>query len=186
MTDSFCELARNPKIATSYDPATDIHTIKVTDTVPDSGSVANFTLTGTTTGTGPLDWDSTASFEGVVTFEAGAVFSTAVTGFKQQLSTTLAANGTVVVPAGYAIGGAFFEETANHAVTGGIRIGTTDGGAQVVAAQAVGALSLSHTFDAALLLRLFSMTVDTTLFIQAVTNWNGASVNIQIPLYKLS
>jgi hypothetical protein len=79
MTDSYVELDRNPKIATSVD-VNGVHTLKTTDTVPDSGSVANFTLTGTTTFTGPIIGDQktvTADADGrvIAVSESGSVFT---------------------------------------------------------------------------------------------------------------
>lgn len=63
---------------------------------------------------------------------------------------------------------------ATHAVTGGINIGTTSGGADVVA----GANFLSPTSsvqfvtDALTLKRIFSTTVGQALFANAITSWN--------------
>jgi hypothetical protein len=110
-----------------------------------------------------------------------------INGQSQVLTKTLNANGSMVIPAGHTIShGIFCQETANHAITGGIRIGTTGGGTNIMVAQAVGALALVDIRPASILLRYFSMTVDQTIFIEAVTNWNGASINIQIPVDELA
>jgi hypothetical protein len=96
------------------------------------------------------------------------------------------ADTTISIPSGYQILALAMEETANHAVTGGVKIGTTSGGTEVVAAQAVGALSLTGVADAALLKKLFSFSGATTLFIQAVGSWNSAVVNLQFILAKVN
>lgn len=95
---------------------------------------------------------------------------------------TLTANGTVSIPAGYAITNILFRETAGNAVTGGIKIGTSSGGTEVVVAQAVGANGLGSIKDAAILLNYFSFSANTTLYVQAVSAWNSASVNLTFVL----
>lgn len=95
------------------------------------------------------------------------------------------ANITASVPAGYCIDDVFLQETAGHAVTGGIKIGTTNGGTEIATAITVGANSFTRTVPSALTTSgPFSPTVATTIYIQAVTGWNSASVNIIIPLKR--
>jgi hypothetical protein len=89
------------------------------------------------------------------------------------------ANTTLSVPAGYAIRDIFVRNTTANAVTGGLRIGTTDGGTQVTVALAVAGTSFALTIP---VLRLFSPTAAQTLFIQAVAAWNSASLDITITL----
>jgi len=90
------------------------------------------------------------------------------------------ANVTVTLPPGaFVIGIVFFNTTAN-AVTGGIKVGTTSGAVDVVAAQAVGANALVYITDATLLKRIFSTSATQQLFIQAVTSWNSAVVNCYV------
>lgn len=101
------------------------------------------------------------------------------------ISFTAAANSTFVVPAGYVIDTIAFANTTANAVTGGVKIGTTSGGTEVVAAQAVGANALGVVASASVLLRLFSRTVATTLYVQPVTAWAGASVDFRVVLRKL-
>lgn len=96
------------------------------------------------------------------------------------------ANTTVVIPEGYVILALALQNTNANAVTGGVKIGTTSGATNVVAAQAVGANAIIGVADAALLLKLFSMTVDQTLFLQPVTSWNGAVVNFQFICSRLT
>jgi hypothetical protein len=94
------------------------------------------------------------------------------------LSTVNTSNFTMTVPAGQQIIAIQLRETANNAITGGLKIGTTDGGTDVVTAQAVGALGNLVIADAAILLKVFSISVDTTLYLQAVVAWNNASLNV--------
>lgn len=98
---------------------------------------------------------------------------------------TFISNGTLVIPAGHSIRQLDIIETANAAVTGGIKVGTTDGGIDVVVALPVAGLSLQSVLDATLLKRVFSLTSNTTLHVQTVTLWNGASVNVYAHLNRL-
>lgn len=66
------------------------------------------------------------------------------------------------------------------AVTGGISIGTTANGTDVVAAQAVGSSALTFTPNASVLKQVFSTTAATPLHAAAVTSWNGANVTITV------
>jgi hypothetical protein len=92
----------------------------------------------------------------------------------------LAAKSTISIGAGWTIDAIFFNETASHAVTGGMKIGTTDGGVDVVAAQVVGSAALGHVPHAAILKRVFSRTAAQTLWIDAVTGWNSAVLDVVI------
>ncbi len=96
------------------------------------------------------------------------------------------ANTTVVIPAGYVILALALQNTNANAVTGGVKIGTTSGATDVVAAQAVGANAIIGVADATLLLKLFSMSATQTLFIQPVGSWNSAVVNFQFILSRLT
>ncbi|MGE3832991.1 MAG: DUF2793 domain-containing protein [Parvibaculaceae bacterium] len=95
------------------------------------------------------------------------------------------ADTTISIPAGWAIERIHFAETAGSAVTGGIRIGTTSGASDVVAAQTVGANALDAVDEASILKRIFSRSTAQTLFIQAATSWNGASVELSFTLKKV-
>lgn len=96
------------------------------------------------------------------------------------------ANTTVSIPAGCFIESLVIQNTTGNAVTGGIKIGTTNGGVEVVVALPVGGSSLQTVLDATLLKRLFSMSGDTTLFLQAVTLWNSANLNFYFCCRKLN
>ena len=95
-------------------------------------------------------------------------------------------NTTAEVPAGYAILAMIVENTTANAVTGGVKVGTTAGGTDVVVALTVGASALTFVADAALLKRLFSMSAAQTLHIQAVIAWNSANLNISFVLANLN
>ena len=71
-------------------------------------------------------------------------------------------------------------EHAGAAVTGGINIGTTVNGNNVVSSFPVSANSWTSCEGAALLLPRISTTQDTTLYVSAVTAWGGASVDLAI------
>lgn len=93
------------------------------------------------------------------------------------------ANFTMTFPANAIIDDIVIQETAGNAITGGVRIGTTNGGTDVAVAIAVSALSLQVVPDALILSNVFSTSATQTLFVQAVTLWNGAVINLEI-LYR--
>lgn len=101
------------------------------------------------------------------------------------LFTTGVATGTTdfvigSVPAGAYIQQLIFSNSVAAAVTGGVSIGTTANGVDVVAAQAVGSSGLTYTTDALTLKRVFSLTAATPLHAAAVTAWNSTNVTITI------
>lgn len=87
-------------------------------------------------------------------------------------------NNTFRVPNNYALEGVKILNTTANAVTGGIRIGTTGGGTQVATSIAVGANADLFIPSGDLLLSYFSSTANQTLFFEAVTAWNSASLNV--------
>lgn len=97
----------------------------------------------------------------------------------------VSANTTYSVPAGYQLASMVVENTTANAITGGMRVGTTDTGVDVVVAQAVGASVTATVPDASILKQVFSMSAPTTIYLQAVTLWNSAIVNIYLILHKL-
>lgn len=100
--------------------------------------------------------------------------------------TAVAANTSFVVPNGYGIRSIFLVNTTANAVTGGVKLGTTSGATDVIVAQAVAANAKLKVADSALLLNIFSITADQTLFLQAVTAWNSASLSVWIQLERLT
>lgn len=110
-----------------------------------------------------------------------------ITGQTASIRQVLTANTTFTIPAGFMIDSNIsFINTTGNAVTGGLILGTTDGGVDVMAALAVGANGLIFVSDALTLKRLFSTSVDTTIYVQAAVAWNSASVNMVVPLRKVT
>ena len=72
------------------------------------------------------------------------------------------------------------QETAGNAVTGGVKVGTTSGGADVVAALTVNATSLAFVTDANLLKRIFSATAAQPIWVAPVTAGNNANVTFTV------
>ncbi|MCH7521407.1 MAG: hypothetical protein IIB42_06900 [Candidatus Marinimicrobia bacterium] len=90
---------------------------------------------------------------------------------------------TDAIPAGYRIKSIVVEETAGNAITGGLKIGTSAGGTQVVNGQAVGANAL---VDCALGTVIFSTSAGQTLYVEDVTSWNSASLDLWIQLERVN
>lgn len=96
------------------------------------------------------------------------------------------ANLTVDIPPNCVIERIAIANTTANAVTGGMKIGTTSGGTEVVAAQAVGADALLEIDEDSILLKgPFSRTANTTLWVRPVTAWNSASLDITFVLRKV-
>lgn len=87
---------------------------------------------------------------------------------------------TVPVPAGTYIQMLIWQNTTANAVTGGMSLGTTANGTDVVAAQALAANALVFTTDALLLKRVFSATAGTTLHMAPVTSSNTSNITLTI------
>ena len=90
---------------------------------------------------------------------------------------------TATLPANKYIISMSIVETAGHAITDGLKCGTTLGGNEVFDGLAVGANSLQvitgglgQTID----VPVFSISAPTTLYFDAVTAWNSASINVNI------
>lgn len=90
------------------------------------------------------------------------------------------ANDTIVLPIGFRIDSIDIQNTNGNAITGGVRIGTTDAGVDVAVAIAVAGNALVLVPDTTILKRLFSTAATTTLFVQAVVAWNSASINVWV------
>jgi hypothetical protein len=84
------------------------------------------------------------------------------------------------IPAGAYIKEIVYSNAVASAVTGGISIGTTANGTDVVAAQAVGSSALTFTPNASILKQVFSTTASTPLHAAAVTAWNSTNVTITV------
>lgn len=84
------------------------------------------------------------------------------------------------IPAQAFIQDIIFSNSVAAAVTGGVSIGTTANGVDVVAAQACASTCLTFTTDALLLKRPFSLTAATPLHAAAVTAWNSTNLTITV------
>ncbi len=93
------------------------------------------------------------------------------------------ANATVSIPAGYGIASWSLINTTANAVTGGIKIGTTSGGVEVLTSLAVGASAVIG--NTTLLKYVFSLASDTTLYLQPLTAWNSAIVHFSFICYRI-
>ncbi|MGX9389615.1 hypothetical protein ACWX0O_01695 [Nitrobacteraceae bacterium UC4449_H16] len=89
----------------------------------------------------------------------------------------LAAAGTITVPQGAAVTRIFIRNKTANAVTGGVKIGTTEGGVDVLAAGAVGA-SAVVTYPA--LIGAVNVSAARTLYVDAVTALNSAVLDIAV------
>lgn len=95
--------------------------------------------------------------------------------------TGITGNSSFVIPAGYSINRIYIKNTTANAVTGGIKIGTTAGGTDVVNNLAITANYNNIIEDTSVVLKqFFSDTANTTLYIQAISAWNSASLNIVV------
>lgn len=92
---------------------------------------------------------------------------------------------TTVIPAGWIIASLTIFNTTANAITGGVKIGTSGGGTDVVLAVAVGANALFVVPNATLLKQVFSTTADQTVHIAAVTAWNSANLVMKFVLQRL-
>lgn len=98
----------------------------------------------------------------------------------------VSSNSTTVIPAGYSILQVVVQNTTGNSVTGGIKIGTTNGGTDVILALPILANDLFVISDASLSKKIFSMSSDQTLYVQAVTLWNSANLNFYFVLRKVN
>lgn len=96
---------------------------------------------------------------------------------------TVSSDATFIIPGGFAIAAICIENTTANTVTGGIIIGTTNGGTEVLAITPISA-NYINVLEPTLDKRYFSSRVDTTLYFQAVTAWNGSSLVVTICLIE--
>lgn len=92
----------------------------------------------------------------------------------------LAAAGTIDLPAGAVLDCVVARNLTANAVTGGIKIGTSLGGAGIVSGQAVGASAVVDLPASSLLARRLSGSSRNTLYIDAVTAWNSAVLDVDV------
>ena len=95
---------------------------------------------------------------------------------------TLTANGQIVLPAGVMLRRIYFRNRTANAVTGGIRIGTSAGGTQIVTAQAIAANAIVSVIPN---IENYQAAAQT-LFVEAVTAWNGAQVDVFVQYEEIT
>lgn len=95
----------------------------------------------------------------------------------QRLTGITDGSSGLIVPINSFISDLQINNTTANAITGGLKIGTTTGGIDVIAAVAVAA-SATINVSSLLLKSYFSSTTATPLFVQTVTLWNSASLNL--------
>ena len=89
---------------------------------------------------------------------------------------------TIPVPMGASIRDIHILNNTANAVTGGIKIGTTAGGTDVLAAGTVAANALVSYVP---LIGAGSQFVSRTLYVDAVTAWNAANIDVAVEYTKL-
>lgn len=107
------------------------------------------------------------------------------------VATTLRSNNsgktsafTFDIPPGYYIAQIIVTNNTANAITGGLKFGSTLGGADVILAQAVIATAVVNVVDASFLKRRFAKGVTQTVFVDAVTAWNSANVDVDVVLVR--
>ena len=90
-----------------------------------------------------------------------------------------AGGAAVIIPPRGKLAALFINESTNHAITGGLNIGTTLNGSDIAAAVAVAGNALVPLWPASLLKTWFSLTSNTTIYISAVTSFNSANLVVQ-------
>lgn len=88
---------------------------------------------------------------------------------------------STILKAGYELDGLIIKNETANAVTGGIDIGTTASGNDIVSAEAVGA---NAEVDATIIKKYWSGVNDTDLYISAVTAWNSANLTLYFTFKK--
>lgn len=96
------------------------------------------------------------------------------------MTSTTSVQVTPNLPAGAYIRDIFIDNTTANAVSGGIDIGKTSGAADIVSAKTCAANCLSFVADSALLLRVFSKTVQQAIWVTGHTDAASANLTLTI------
>ena len=115
---------------------------------------------------------------------AATIFTTAATpirGIARARGKTAAF--TLAIPQGASIRDIHILNNSANAVTGGIKIGTTNGGVDVLAAGAVIASALVSFVP---LIGAANAAAVRTIYVDAVTGWNAANLDIAIEWIDLT
>lgn len=92
--------------------------------------------------------------------------------------TAITAASSFVVPASHLLEHITIQNTTANAITGGLKFGTTVGGTDVVVSIAIPANSYVSIPTSDILKVLYSVSSDTTIYFDAVTSWNSASIRL--------
>lgn len=115
-------------------------------------------------------------------FTAGAnLFSLQFAGITSAASATTQQIGTM--PKGGVIIGILLAETAGNSITGGVDIGTTASGTNIVSAQALSANGLITVADSAIALRIVGSsgsTVANPVYVTCHTSCNNGSITVTV------
>jgi len=103
---------------------------------------------------------------------------------------TVTGDTSFTLPKGYQIKSIIVKETAGNALTGGLDVGTTNGGVEVVSAMAVGANStVNCTLVAVGTIGGTHTTADDIIYLtdgDDDANWNSASLEVRIQMQRLT
>lgn len=97
---------------------------------------------------------------------------------KARVAGITSANSSITLPAGMAILKLCVVNNNANTITGGLKFGTSSGGTQIVVALPVAGSARVCVPDASLLLPMFATAQQ--VFIDAVTAWNSANVDVTI------
>lgn len=89
-------------------------------------------------------------------------------------------NSSLIMPSRSYIANIVIQETAGHAITGGLNIGTSSNGSQIFSGLSVGANSLQSINAGSLAQTIFSVSSTQTIYLNAASSWNGASINVTL------
>lgn len=84
------------------------------------------------------------------------------------------------LPASAVIRHIIAQETSGHAVTGGLKWGSTAGGTDIVSGMNVASSGYTVATDASIAKRIFGSSTAAALWVDAVTAWNSANVTVTV------
>lgn len=90
----------------------------------------------------------------------------------------IANDSTIFIPGPFHILIFDIDETSGNAITGGLNVGSTAAGTDIISGVAVAGSAYFAVADAALLKRSFK--AGTTLFLTPGSSWNSASINLTL------
>ncbi len=96
-----------------------------------------------------------------------------------------AAYSQIYLPVNTFINAVLIQETAGNAVTGGLKFGTTLAASDIANAVTVAANANVAITDAKLSKRFFPNFAPQQVFVDAVTGWNNANVNLTFIIGQL-